>query len=841
MSNKQSILPVRYRPSIFSNRIISNYISYGLTVSEIIKKLKIEDLPEHEVLRVFVNDEIIESDQWDIVVPSANAIVNVCTVPAGGGGGGKDVLRIVAMIGVVALAVYAPYLAGPAWVAAHPVGAAMISAGVGIAGSLAINALIPPTIPRTIDADTYSQQSYSVLGVKNQALPYQPVQRVFGRHKIYPPLAAVPLSENFDSETWHRYLFCVGEGEYNIEACKLGETAIENFEYQIQIGLSGSMTSEVYPMSADWNEASLAIELTNAGGAQTQTTQADTTEIIVDITLPSGLWVQYDSGKIRSYLINFKVEYSVTGVGSWSEFPNSSIAFAGEYKERRNLSYRVTGLASDTYDVRVTKISADTPPGNNVAAGGYLYFADTAYWTALRSINYATASVALSGVTLIALRIKVTGYLAGAVEDFNCIATSKLPEYVNGAWSDSNYSTRNPAWAFAEVLRGDWNRNAITDTEIDGDNIVQWAEFCTSKGYYLDALIDKKTTVKQLLTNIAAVGRATPGMRDGKHIVIWDTTQTNIRNHFSPRNSWGYTGRKAFNDVPHALKCRFITSENDLYQEDEVIVYDDGYNSGNATEFETLDFWGITTFDHVYKLARYYIAVGRLRPELHEINIDIENLVNSRGDKVRLTHDVILVGYGQARITAVTLDGSGNCTGLSMDDVIPMLDSGSYGCQIRKANGDMVAATIVANEGEQTDITFSPSISAAGVMPAVGDMIFFGEAGSVSSDMIITRIDYGDNMSARLTMADYGSAIYTADSGAIPAYTPNITHAPIINKVPATPDIKNIYDKVGQLTMVGNQITRMYASVDFEINTLNDISPDYVEVQYRTHDAGFND
>ena len=85
-----------------------------------------------------------------------------------------------------------------------------------------------------------------------------------------------------------------------------------------------------------------------------------------------------------------------------------------------------------------------------------------------------------------------------------------------------------------------------------------------------------KTTVFELLKKIAAVGRASFGMADGLYTVTRDVEQSTARQHFSPRNSWGFSAHKTFVDLPHALKCRFVNAAAD-YREDEIVVTDDGY------------------------------------------------------------------------------------------------------------------------------------------------------------------------------------------------------------------------------------------------------------------------
>jgi hypothetical protein len=117
-------------------------------------------------------------------------------------------------------------------------------------------------------------------------------------------------------------------------------------------------------------------------------------------------------------------------------------------------------------------------------------------------------------------------------------------------------------------------------------------------------------TVFELLRDTAVAGRAGFGMRDGKFSIVRDVAQTVPIQHFTPRNTMGFRGIKAFTQIPHGLKCRFVNPDRD-WQQDEVIVYADGYSETNASRFETLELFGCISADLAWKHGRYHLAVGK--------------------------------------------------------------------------------------------------------------------------------------------------------------------------------------------------------------------------------------
>jgi hypothetical protein len=971
------------RPRPFSDLSADYKVPVGKSLLEMLEITGVGLLSTLDA-HVFVDDLLIPRGRWVDTYPQEGQIISVSVVPAGSGGGGgstgKNVLRAVMMIAVVALSVYTGgVVAGPLGYGAF--WGSVATSAVGVAGALAVNALVPPTIddPKKREDEAY----YSITGIRNQANPYGPVPVIFGKHLIYPPYAALPYTETIGKDSYLRMLFCVGYGEYELSEMKIGETALSLYTgCEFSVGFKDDIL-DLYPNSVYEDQLGGGVELLYsdpAPGADpdrwyTRTTQEDIDEITLDITFPQGLWKQFDSGNIRKTTVIIEAQYSVHGADSWTHFPEGGGAedtgspwtASGLLKHRWADGFRVSGLTPGQYDVRVRRSTRDLPFEDGSYPSGEDMVVDDTWWTALRSIKNS-APVTVDNVLLIALRIKASGQLNGIIDSFNLVAERKLSAWTGSAWGTAAV-TRNPAWAYTEVLRGGANQRPVPDSKIYGDGLLDWAGNCTINDFNLDAVLDQKRTVFEVLRNIAAVGRATFGNTDNKYTVVQDTSQSTPRQHFSPRNSWDYKGSKTFSDIPHCLRMRFKNEEAD-YQDDEIAVYDDGYDENTATLFETMDILWVTNAEHIWKLGRYYLAVMRLRPELHTINVDVEHLVATRGDLVRHTNDVISVGLGQARIkqigslgsdlitngdmeldsgwTATYLatseqsvehpqrgffswkciatgsgqfidsdtfsttsgetykyvlyirptasstiqilfrngDDSGwaessvvsglslnvwnkitgeyvesatgsnafmrinsqaadtfyadnvsckqiiNANMITMDDYIPMESGKTYAAQIRKNDITFLEPTITLDPGNQYEIELS---SVAGV--SVGDLIFFGESGSVSTDCILSRIHHGPDLTARLSLIDYNPAILTADSGTIPTYNPNITIRTDQSRIPPTPEILSVTVAMWPAIMTSLQAVQLTAIIDFKVDIGTEIDPDWFQAEYRETDA----
>ena len=141
------------RPFTMEGRQVRSFAP-GESIAQLMRQCGLD--PSRIPARVFLDDQLIESAYWHVVKPKAGHLVSVRIIPEGGGGQGKDVLRVVAMIGVLALALSAPYLAPAAWglttatysgVAFSTLGS-FVAAGISIVGMLAVNGPIPLPLPR---------------------------------------------------------------------------------------------------------------------------------------------------------------------------------------------------------------------------------------------------------------------------------------------------------------------------------------------------------------------------------------------------------------------------------------------------------------------------------------------------------------------------------------------------------------------------------------------------------------------------------------------------------------------------------------------------------------------
>lgn len=786
-------------PEPFRVRNVREQIPLGWTVAEIV----LFAIPRVSVrfAHVFVNGDYIPQTMWLSVRPKAGTVVTIRVVP--GKGGGKNPIATVLSL---ALIVAAPALGASlatatglatatsagliSWSVAGMSGLSIATGIVAVVGRLAINALAPPSRQKARGsvASITEKPTQFISGGKNQVLRFNAIPRPLGKHRMMPPYGALPFTEIVGNDQYVRMLFVWGYGPLAISDLRIGDTSIDEFddvEVETRQGYEADEPLTLFTKQINQND--LSVTLTAAADWQVRTTEDNVDEISIDVTFPRGLAKYGSSGSKSNQTVNIEVEYAPTGTGAWvnagTDTPALSITAKQSAAVRKGLRFKVT---RGQYDVRVRRTTADSTSDTII---------DEVVWTALRSIRNDNP-VKIKGLAVTVLRIRATDQLNGVVDQFSGIVSSILPDWNGSSWVVRE--TANPAAIYREVLQGKANARALDNSRLDLPALQQWHEDCTAAGREFNYVVDSQLSVHDLLADIAAAGRASPAVIDGKWRVVQDKVQSVPAQHFTPRNSFGFQSQKAFPELPHGFRVKFLNRNND-WQADERIVYDDGYDAANATKFEGLELIGITNPDQAWKDGRYHIATARLRPETFSFNTDIEHIVCTRGDLIRLTHDVLLVGLGSARIKALQDDGD-SVTAVVVDDTFTMEADKSYSIRVRKADGSSLICALTTVAGETKTLTLSAPLSFAEA-PGVSDLVLFGETGVESIECIVKSIEPQSDLTARITCVDAAPAVHTADVGTIPPYESNIT-VPADLKRPPSPVVISV--QTGEEALIRN-------------------------------------
>jgi hypothetical protein len=750
-------------------------VRYGATVSEIVASAELDPRFGQPVVVLQRGGSAwpIPLDRWGQIRPKPGTKILISYEVAGP--------AIGAILSSLVTAA-APTIAGSLFPTLTGLGLKLATAAITVIGGLLVNALIPP--PSQPGAGQQDPAQLAITGIQNAEDRYGIVPKVLGRRRIFPKKMSRGYTETVDGDIYFRGRFTFGYGPVTLSEIRIGNTPIEQFEgveleflnvdedrtFANQPGIGGLtrawrqgtelMTLCPDDVVEDGYNVLLEDQVPVVRGTGTRAESA-----AIDITFPQGLFSQSlsDPGQRETRSHTFEFQYRELGTTTWINGGTKDVT------SKQNSQFRITHLIKfpipGEYEVSVKQASGNNPDAHH---------SDKGYLSAIRTFR-AGQIPSHENVAELAIRVKATDELNGQIDTLNAVVHQMAPVWNGSSWGAAE-PVRHPAWIYADALRGPQLRRPVPDARLKLDEIKAWAD--QEPHWTCDFVIESEIRTAEVLDIICAAGRARRALTDLKYSVIRESAASPIRQIYTPRNSWGFSGQIAFPRTVHALRC-IVASERLDWADDEVIVYADGFDHTNATEFETLRLPGVvvTSDDNdqgnVWKLGRYHIAVSQLRPEVFEWYSDWEHLKVTRGDKVKLITDVAVAGVGAARINAIGASGAALQT-IVIDDQFPGL-SGGYRVTVRFEDGERAEITMLAPTDPQTrEWTFvSGTVDATDLN--IGDLITIEETAAESLEVIVTGIYPETDEVALLTGVPAAPDVMTADSGTIPAYAPVIT------------------------------------------------------------------
>ena len=697
----------------------------------------------------------------DWAVTQIDGLVIFIALPqgGGGGGGGKNPLNTVLMIAVMVVATVYGGPLGASLGFSGNLATAVGSAIIMTAGTALVSALVPlptPNMPSFSSGGGLSQPSptYSLQGQGNYARLAQPIPVIYGRHLVYPDLAATPYGEYQGNEQYLHQLHCIGLGEYDIEQIRIEDTPIASFEeVNFQIVSPGSSVTLFNPDVVTAPEVAGQELLSGSwtGGFAINPADSEVTHIGIDVLLPRGLYYANDTGGLEVRSASWKIEVRAIDtegdpVGNWLTLGSESMSAATTTPQRLSFKYPVS---LGRYEVRATRIdSKDTSSrvGHEVR------------WSEAR--GYLAGGVAFpDNVTLLAIRMRATDNLSQRSSRLiNCIVTRKLPVWsASSGWS-SALPTRSIAWAYADILRASYGAK-LTDERIDLAALAQLDQVWTSRGDKFDGVFDQQVTVWEALTRAARCGRAVPFLQGGIVRLVRDESRTLPVALFSTRNIVKNSLKIQYvmpgEETADAVTVEFFSSRT--WKPDEVTVSLPGSSSTNPAK---LRLFGCTTEAHAMREGLYLAAANRYRRRIITLRTELEGLIPTYGDLIAIAHDMPSWGTG-GEIVAWDPDS----LIATLSEPVGFIDEQSHVMALRRRDGGVSGPHAVTLGGDTQQVVFAepPQIPIETGLSAERTHFAFGiaEQWSLMARVIAVR-PRGEQV--EITCVAEHPAVHTADS-----------------------------------------------------------------------------
>lgn len=706
------------------------------------------------------NGEAVLRGDWKQPV-EAGDVMAIALLPQGGDD--SDIESIIMMIVVAVIAYYTGIYVGAEYGAVAGYAA---QTAVGIVGSMLVSAMAGQPSAQGSGASSFGEVSptYSLGAQGNMARLEQAIPIQYGRVKIYPDFAASPYLEYAGNEQYLYQLFVIGVGEYDIEAIRIEDTLVGNFEeVETQIVPPGG-TLTLFPSAVATSTEVAGQELLQSnivGPFSANDSGTSANYLAVDVVASRGLY-SYSGSALIAKSITVRVdarEIDADGapVGSWVALATEIVSGATATPQRYSFRYAVT---PGRYEVRLERLDAkDTSTG----AGHELD------WTGLRA--YLLDDATFGNVTLLAVKIRATNNLSQqSSRKFNVVCTRRLYTWTGAAWAGPS-ATRSIAWALADACR----TVGLPDSRIDLDGLVALDAEWTTRGDAFDGRFDNIGTFWEALSKIARAGRAKPFMQGGIVHFRRDAAVTLPVALYSMRNI-----------VRNSFSMEFVTPTEDTADSVQVSYFDSStwkprrltcaLPGSTINRPAKIELFGVTNREQAYREGIYYAAANRYRRTLIKFTTEMEGFIPSYGDLVAISHD--LPQWGQ--FGEVT-DWDGGTLVATLSESVTF-GTGTHYCALRKRDGGVDGPYVVTAGAAANQIVLA---SAPSITPYTGQEeerthIAFGWGATWAQFGRVVSVRPKDETTVEIICINEDPSVHSADAGVF---------APPVNasQLPSTP------------------------------------------------------
>lgn len=691
---------------------------------------------------------------------------------AGGGNGGKNILGIIAMVALTAVA-----MGVGGMVAAHGFWGAAVSTwstwSYVLAGTIMMlgGQLISNAFASKMD-DTSNETTYSWSGIQTAegqggyvAITYGTIRSGGQTLQKY--------SLTFDNKQYLYWLICAGEGPLNIYDVKLNDNSISYYEDITADIREGTNTQSVIPNLNDtYTNKSLSYEVKQDTWRTESTLGNSVQGFVVDIQFPSGLYHTSYKGNEEKTWVTIQIQYRLAG-GNWVDWKTETIKdciYSALYKQ-----YRIDYIAAGNYEIRmrVTNREYDVE---------HVRTSNRVYWTGIETVVYDDFQH--PNKALIGIKAKATSQISGSPT--LKFMKSRPSVYVWNPYT-SSYETKasdNPAWAAYDMLHGcrhlqhpttgvwEYNVRGVPKEMLMYDRFLEWANDCDSKKLKINIEIAKVGDVMSVINeNIANIGRGMIVKFGTKFGPIWDHAQLPVQ-MFGMGNIISGSFEETFlslSDRADAVEVTFTNAEKE-YERDTVTVYSDSYDDNDSlmnTTSVTMD--GVTNREQAFRQAKYQLYCNKYLRIGCSFEADIDAINCMVGDVILVNHDVPQWSYS-GRIESV------NAT--NREIVIPCLETpteGNYVLQYRSLNDTIVTLSILSwtKSGDYIKVVADSDFSTENP-PEKDDIFAFGISTIVSKPFTVINITQTQAFRRKITGLEYNENVFN-ENYVIP--TPNYSTA----------------------------------------------------------------
>lgn len=653
---------------------------------------------------VSIGGRAVPQAMWARTYPKHGQLIACrCTVR-------KTVLPLIAMLALT----YFTMGAGAGWIAssfgvtAGGTAAALIGAGLFVAGSLIINKVLGPKVPKP--GDSTAREVYSLSSQRNSVRAYEPLPVLWGEMRVTPDLASLPYTWYEGDDQYLSTILLGGVNVHSVADLSVGDTPIASYS-DVSVYYNGfpGMASQDVPLYSNADTITGG-DLENNGAWVTRTSSAGCIALQVDIE--GQLFDVNNKGGILVNTVPLFIESRPVG-GAWAPAHSETLSNASTAVLRRTITLPV---AAGQHEVRVR---LGQPLYNEGEGKDDCKLA----WTVLKSIQPDATDYSAWG--RIGIKIKATGQLSGALDTLRATYRARpLPVWTGATWATATTREEglsNPGAIILQTLRGVYANGVLqfgfglSDAQIDIEGLKAFMLHCAARGYTYDRWITGQVSLGAFCDEVALAGMGQFTWTDGSRPTVSFVGSgqpisgvVNMANMLKGSFSVAYNLSNAADGIEYQYLDRargWETQTLRVAAPGVVTMLNPARISGD----------GVTTEAHAAVMARYHLAQSLYQYKTIDFGADIEHLDYRRLSVLSLSHDMTQWGFGGRVVSAQTVAGK---VVLTLDESVPALPTRYVGLRVPGARDYRVFA-VEAFAGDTSN-----TITLVGAWPA--DMAFPG-------------------------------------------------------------------------------------------------------------------
>lgn len=654
---------------------------------------------------VSIGGRAVPQAMWARTYPKHGQLIACrCTVR-------KTVLPLIAMLALTyfTMGAGAGWIASSFGVAAGGTAAALIGAGLFVAGSLIINKVLGPKVPKP--GDNTAREVYSLSSQRNSVRAYEPLPVLWGEMRVTPDLASLPYTWYEGDDQYLSTILLGGVNVHSVADLSVGDTPIASYS-DVSVYYNGfpGMASQDVPIYSNADTITGG-DLENNGAWVTRTSSAGCIALQVDIE--GQLFDVNNKGGILVNTVPLFIESRPVG-GAWAPAHSETLSNASTAVLRRTITLPV---AAGQHEVRVRLGQPRWDEGDGKDACKLA-------WTVLKSIQPDATDYSAWG--RIGIKIKATGQLSGSLDTLRATYRARpLPVWTGATWATATTREEglsNPGAIILQTLRGVYANGVLqfgfglSDAQIDIEGLKAFMLHCAARGYTYDRWITGQVSLGAFCDEVALAGMGQFTWTDGSRPTVSFVGSgqpiggvVNMANMLKGSFSVAYNLSNAADGIEYQYLDR-----NRNWETQTLRVAAPGVVTMLNPARITGE--GVTTEAHAAVMARYHLAQSLYQYKTIDFGADIEHLDYRRLSVLSLSHDMTQWGFGGRVLGAALVGGQ---IQLTLDERVPSLPARYMGLRVPGAR-DYRVFPVQPFAGESDVLTLVGSWPAELAFPGEG-------------------------------------------------------------------------------------------------------------------------